>query len=56
VNGLVDYKAREIPSMIAASSEFVSAAETQSEALGYMPAPVFLFKTRSISFCLALTS
>ena len=34
MHDLVDYEARGIPSVMVASSEFVRAAETQSEALG----------------------
>ena len=34
MHDLVDYETRGIPSVMVASSEFVHAAETQSEALG----------------------
>jgi len=49
VHDLVDYEARGIPTVMVASSEFVSAAELQSNALGmpdiaeqavYVPHPI----------------
>ena len=49
MHDLVDYEARGIPTVMVASSEFVSAAERQSDALGmpdvaeravYVPHPI----------------
>lgn len=38
----MDLESRGIPSMFVASTEFISAAEAQSKALGFDPAVVFI--------------
>jgi hypothetical protein len=42
VHDITDLEARGIPGVFIASTEFVDAAEAQSEALGFTPASVFV--------------
>jgi len=42
VHDITDLESRGIPAVFVASSEFVNAAQSQSEALGFEPASIFL--------------
>jgi hypothetical protein len=42
VHDIADLESRGLPGVFVASAEFVSAAETQAEALGFDPARVFV--------------
>ena len=42
MHDITDLEARGIPGVFVASTEFVDAAEAQSEALGFWPASVFV--------------